>query len=126
MFARVFWIRFCDKLFNLIITHLFSNFLIPNARWTMISKGWNYSKNPADLEDKVEDHNQQKCRKCTRKGHAFIKIWVLVFWKACDNFWTKSKAKINDDKNRKVFVLFTFVNFFPWTQISLMLLLIFL
>ena len=104
--------RFCAKLFNLIITHLFSNFLFTNATWTMISKGWSYSKNPADLEDKVDDHNQQKCRKCTRKGDVFRKIWLLVYRNACDYFWTKSKAKINYYKNRKIFVSFTFVNFF--------------
>ena len=71
----------------------------------MASKGWSF-KNPADLDKKGDDYNQQKDRKRTWKDRMFRKLCLLVFRKARDNFWTKSIVKINDYRNFKTIVLF--------------------
>ena len=74
-------------------------FLVVNNRWTMVIKEWSCTKNSADLDEKSDNYNQPKGRKCTWKGRMFRKICLLVFRKARDNFWTKSIEKINDYRN---------------------------
>ena len=95
----------CVTLFSLIITHLSFTFLVVNNRWTMVIKKWSCTKNSADLDEKSDDYNQPKGRKCTWKGRMFRKMCLFSlfslfsFRKARDNFWTKSIEKINDYRN---------------------------